>query len=173
MALMCCDCSSQNTIWRARASSITLHITSVNNGERSAAYSTLYSLRIPTTKKCHKSARIHLFFSRYQFCVSRNVLWCQTAEEWGNPVYIQSVRKKVPLRDLSLSLASQEACCYWYRRFQDGDFDLSKRPCTGEPWKFKDDMRPPHFSRDGVRMLPNRWRTSKIVDNISKITVVS
>ena len=34
-------------------------------------------------------------------------LWCQTAEEWGNPVYIQSVRKKVPLRDLSLSLASQ------------------------------------------------------------------
>ena len=33
-------------------------------------------------------------------------LWCQTAEEWGNPVYIQSVRKKVPLRDLSLSLTS-------------------------------------------------------------------
>ena len=23
-------------------------------------------------------------------------LWCQTAEEWGNPVYIQSVRKKSP-----------------------------------------------------------------------------
>ena len=34
-------------------------------------------------------------------------LWCQTAEEWGNPVYIQSVRKKVPLRELSLNLASQ------------------------------------------------------------------
>ena len=34
-------------------------------------------------------------------------LWCQTAEEWGNPVYIQSVWKKVPLRDLSLNLASQ------------------------------------------------------------------
>ena len=34
-------------------------------------------------------------------------LWCQTAEEWGNSIYIQSVRKKIPLRDLSLSLASQ------------------------------------------------------------------
>ena len=38
--------------------------------------------------------------------VARLGLWGQTAEEWGNPVYIQSVRKKVPLRDLSLNLAS-------------------------------------------------------------------
>ena len=28
-----------------------------------------------------------------------SILWCQTAEEWGNPVYIQSVRKLSPTRN--------------------------------------------------------------------------
>ena len=46
------------------------------------------------------SGRAHVFSE------ARSSLSCLTAEEWGIPVYIQSVRKKVPLRDLSLNLAS-------------------------------------------------------------------
>ena len=46
-------------------------------------------------------------FSEPKLVAPHLKLWCQTVEEWGNPVYIQSVRKKVPLRNLSLNLASQ------------------------------------------------------------------
>ena len=40
---------------------------------------------------------------------------------------------------LGTNVVSAETCRYWYRRFQDGDFDLSDQPCTGQPKKFKDD----------------------------------
>ena len=40
---------------------------------------------------------------------------------------------------LGNNFVSPEMCRYWYRRFQNGDFDLSDRPCIEQPEKFKDD----------------------------------
>ena len=40
---------------------------------------------------------------------------------------------------LGIKVVSPESCRYWYKRFRDGDFDLSDRPRTGQPKKFKDD----------------------------------
>ena len=59
------------------------------------------------TERTTRQGQLSLFSYYHERGSSMNRLWCQTAEEWENPIYIQRVRKKVPRWDFSLSLASQ------------------------------------------------------------------
>ena len=99
---------------------------------------------------------------RFSFCEpTRNVaprLWCQTAEEWGNPVYIQSVRKKVPLRDLSLSLASRLRASELRRQIR------LVRKSKGKCYDCSTDVRAKCFARRLVYVFcltDDRWTLSE------------